>query len=239
MKRVYVFVLTLLMSGSMCFPKHISDQIHKTNTEDIDDYRFSVDLNGGIYINNNAAWILEPSVTWNFYKYIGVNIALEFTSEYNQPRPGISIDGWHGDLNKNYTNVGWVILKPGLVFKTPSFLKSREGNRKLWLQAEPGVSLACPFHNSVVYDIQGYQGNTSTTIAYKKFRNEDLQWFYWQGKVSINFSIDRFVFGGGYGISNFDYYSCRRNIKLPDGRKFQVPEREMSHSVFLSVGYNF
>ena len=239
MKRSLLLAFFVLMFGLLSFARQISENSHKTIAGDNKEYKFTAGLSGGIYINNNAAWILEPSITWNFYKYIGLRAGVEITREYHQSHPGITIDGWHGDLNKNYENVGWIILKPGLVFKTPSLIRSRDGSRKLWIQAEPGVSLACPFNNSVVYDIQGYNGNIGTTVSRKKFPNKDLQWFYWYGKLSINFSIEEFVFGGGFGISNLDYYSCRRNIALPDGRKFQVPGKEMSRSIFLMVGYNF
>ncbi|WP_297065685.1 hypothetical protein, partial [uncultured Duncaniella sp.] len=58
-------------------------------------------------------------------------------------------------------------------------------------------------------------------------------------ELTLNMQFERFVVGAGYQISNFDYYSSRRNVTLADGQKFHVPAKELSHNVFLSVGYMF
>lgn len=41
-------------------------------------------LYGGLYLNNEQAWQLEPSITWNFHKYIGISLGVELTGQYNQ-----------------------------------------------------------------------------------------------------------------------------------------------------------
>ena len=79
----------------------------------------------------------------------------------------------------------------------------------------------------------------SQTIDYRKFPNKGLQWFYWNARGSLNFAIGRFIVGAGYYISNLDYYSGRRNVTLANGQKFYVPKREISQSIFLSIGYSF
>lgn len=66
---------------------------------------WQADLYGGLYINNEQAWQLEPSITWNFHKYIGVSLGLEFTSQYNQPSRSTEIDGHKADLADNERNV--------------------------------------------------------------------------------------------------------------------------------------
>lgn len=89
-------------------------------------------------------------------------------------------------------------------------------NENAW-QVEPAVSWN--FHN------------------YRTFRNKDLNWLYWSARTSIKLSADRFVFGAGYNISNLDYYSGRRNVTLANGQKFYVPKKELSQSIFISIGY--
>lgn len=45
----------------------------------------TADLYGGIYLNNEQAWQIEPSISWTFHKYFGIGLGLELTSQYNQP----------------------------------------------------------------------------------------------------------------------------------------------------------
>lgn len=194
---------------------------------------------GGIYLNNEQAWQLEPSVEWYFHEYLGVGLGIELTGQYNQPGRQTIIDGHEAELADNERDVAWVIFKPSLIFKTPKVWKSRDNYYRLWFQAEPGISLACPFRNSLTYEIKAFQGAVSQTVDYKRFPNKGLQWFYWNARASINFAIDGFIIGAGYYISNLDYYSGRRNVILANGQKFYVPKKEISQSIFLSFGYSF
>lgn len=209
--------------------------------KDTDDSRnqWQADLYGGLYINNEQAWQLEPSVSWHFHKYIGVSLGLEFTSQYNQPTRSTEIDGHKADLADNERNVAWVILKPSVVFKSPDVWKSKDNYCRLWFQVNPGLSLACPFRNSLTYKIMEIKGSIGYPVEYRRFKNQGLQWFYWNARASVNFAIDRFIIGAGYYISNLDYYSGRRNVTLANGVKFYVPKKELSQSVFLSIGYSF
>lgn len=196
-------------------------------------------LYGGLYINNEQAWQLEPSVAWHFHEYLGVGLGIELTGQYNQPSRQTIIDGHEAELTDNERNIAWVILKPSMILKTPKVWKSSDNYYRLWFQAEPGISLACPFRNSLTYEIKEFQGAVSQTVDYRKFQNKGLKWFYWNARVSANFAIDRFIIGAGYYISNLDYYSGRRNVTLANGQKFYVPKKEISQSVFLSLGHSF
>ena len=198
----------------------------------------TVMLYGGIYLNNEQAWTIEPSVAWHFHKYIGTALGMELTSQYNQPSRTTTINGHEASLADNEKDVAWIIFKPSVVFKTPNLLKNKDDIR-LWLQAEPGISLACPFRNSLTYEIYDIKGNVGTVMDYMRFPNRGLNWFYWNARLSVNMSIDRIVIGAGYGISNLDYYSGRRNVMLQNGSKFRVPQKELSQSIFLSIGYKF
>lgn len=203
------------------------------------DNKITASLSGGLYLNNEQAWILEPSVAWHFHKFIGIGLGMELTSQYNQPSRITVIDGHESELTDNERNIGWVIFKPHIIIKSPTVWKSTDEFMRLWFQAEPGISLACPFRNSLTYEIKEFQGMVSHAIDYRRFPNKDLQWFYWNARASINFRIDRFIIGAGYYISNLDYYSGRRNVTLANGQKFHVPKKELSQSIFLSLGYTF
>lgn len=174
---------------------------------------FIATLYGGIYLNNEQAWTIEPSVAWHFHKYIGVALGIELTSQYNQSSRTTTINGHEASLADNEKNVAWIIFKPSVIFKTPDLLTNKDDIR-LWFQAEPGISFACPFRNSLTYDIYDIKGNVGTVVDYMRFPNKGLDWFYWNARLSVNLSIDCFVIGAGYGISNLDYYSGRRNVIL-------------------------
>lgn len=203
------------------------------------DKKISASLSGGIYINNEQAWFLEQSVSWHFHKYFGIGAGMELTSQYTQPSRMTVFDGHEAELVDNERNVGWIIFKPHVIFKSPTLWKSSDAFMRLWVHAEPGISLACPFRNSLTYEIKEFQGNVSHIVGYRKIPNKDLKWFYWNARISVNFAIDRFIIGAGYYISDLDYYSGRRNVTLQNGSKFWVPKKELSQSIFLSVGYQF
>lgn len=48
-------------------------------------YKWQANLYGGLYLENEQAWVIEPSIIWYFNKYFGVSMGIEFTSQYNQP----------------------------------------------------------------------------------------------------------------------------------------------------------
>lgn len=208
-------------------------------TEGQQQNKWQATLFGGLYFNNEQAWSLEPSVSWHFHKYIGIGIGLEFTSQYNQPSRTTAIDGNEAELVNNERNVGWIIFKPHVIFNSPAVWKSSNEYMRLWFQVAPGISLACPFRNSLTYEIKEFQGMVSHIVDYKRFPNKDLQWFYWNTRASVNFAIERFIIGAGYYISNLDYYSGRRNVTLANEQKFYVPKKELSQSIFISLGYTF
>lgn len=228
MSRI-IFSLLLIIFGSY----------FQTYAQENERKQWQGTLYGGLYLNNEQAWQLEPSITWNFHKYIGISLGVELTGQYNQPSRFTMIDGYEAELTENERDIAWVILKPSVVFRSPNVWRSADNYYRLWFQAEPGLSFACPFRNSLTYEIKEFQGNVGHTVDYKKFPNKGLQWFYWNARCSVNFAIDSFIIGAGYYISNLDYYSGRRNVILADGEKFRVPEKQLSQSVFLSVGYTF
>jgi len=210
-----------------------------SKAEEIVNYKWQANLYGGLYIENEQAWIIEPSVSLHFNKYLGVAMGIEFTSQYNQPSQTTTINGKEAYTDDSTKNIGWMIFKPSLVIKSPAVWKNNDDDYRIWFQFEPGISLACPFRNSTTYKISTIPGGNGPALEYVSYSNKNLQWFYWNARISANFSVDRAVVGLGYGFSNFDYFSCRRNIQLPNGAKYYVPKKEFSQSIVLSVGYKF
>lgn len=96
-----------------------------------------VRLAGGIYLTNDQAWILEPTVDWNFHKYLGIGIGVELTQQYNQPSRQTIIGGYEASLTDLDRNAGWIIFKPHALIKSPSIWRSRDDNLRLWFEAAP------------------------------------------------------------------------------------------------------
>lgn len=227
------------MLKKILFPAALITAFLTARGEDAQPRPFEVSLRGGIYLNNEQPWLLEPSLSWHFHKYLGAALGVEISSQYNQPARPAVIEGHEAELSSVERNIGWIIFKPRIILKSPDIWKNADGDLRLWLQAEPGVSLACPFRNSLTYEIKEINGAVGQTVGYRKFPNKGLDWFCWNVGVSVNMSVDRFVIGAGYTLSNLDYYSCRRDVTLPSGNKFYVPGKELSQSIFLSFGYRF
>lgn len=196
-------------------------------------------VKGGIYLNNEQAWTIEPCYSLYFYKYFGLSVGIELTGQYNQPGRTTVIDGHEAELTYNERNIAWIILKPSIILRTPMLWKSKDGYMNFWIQMEPGLSFGCPFRNSLTYEIKEFQGNVGYTTEYRRFPNQGLNWFYWNADASLNFKIDRIVCGIGYGISNLDYYSGRRNVTLDNRTKFWVPNKSVSQNIFIKIGYLF
>lgn len=227
MSKCLVIIATLILF----YPSFVYTQ----NSKSV----FTADLYGGIYLNNEQAWQMEPSLSWIYHKYIGVALGLELTSQYNQPSRQTIIDGHEAELVDYEKDIRWIILKPSVIIKSPAIWRSADNYYRVWIQIEPGLSFACPFRNSLTYGIKEFSGIISHTVDYRTFPNKGLQWLYWNAKISVNLAFGRFIFRGGYYISNLDYYSGRRNITLANGNKFRVPQKELSQSIFLSIGYIF
>lgn len=224
MKRTIKLLITLLLVSVVSTDIRASENLQAT-------------IYGGLYLNSDTqAWQIEPSIAYHFNDYFGAGIGLEFTSQYNRPSRQTVIDNHEAELTE--PNIAWAIFKPSIIVKSPNLLNSNSDYR-LWVQAEPGVSLACPLHNSVTYALKEFNGNVGHSIDYRRIANSDLKWIYWHTRATVNFAIDRVVIGIGYSISNFDYYSCRRNITLPNGAKFKVPGKELSHCLVASIGFKF
>lgn len=196
-------------------------------------------LYGGVSATGASAWTLEPSVKRMFNKYVGVGLGLEVTSQFGQTGHSTMIDGHIAELAANERDVRWILFKPAVVIRTPDIWRSADGAWRLWLQGEPGVTLGCPFRNSLTYEILDFQGNVSTVTGWRRFSNHGLRWAYWNARVSVNIAFDYLVFGASYSVSNLDYYSGRRGVTLADGTALYVPARELFQSVSVSVGYLF
>lgn len=99
--------------------------------------------------------------------------------------------------------------------------------------------MACPFHNSLTFELIGYNGAVGRVADYRRFPNKRLRWLYFTARIAVNVALDSWIVGAGYGVSDLDYYSSRRHVTLPGGKRFHVPDRQLSQSIFLSLAYDF
>lgn len=84
------------------------------------------------------------------------------------------------------------------------------------------------------------EDSTSAVLGYECLMAEpDYHGRHWKARLSVNFAIDRYMVSAGYAISDLDYYSGRRNVTLANGSKFHVPDKELSQSIFLALGFSF
>ena len=194
---------------------------------------------GGLCLTEDPAWAIEPSISWSFNRYLGLSFGIEFTSQFGNSTRSTSIDGYPAWLIDSQVNPSWLLFKPSLIIKTPNIWQSSDQYMRLWLQAAPGISIGTPFNNSLTYETVVDNSSGLQASYYHSFKNEGLQWFNFDVSLSANLAIDRYVVGAGYSISTLDYYSGRRNVTLPNGSKFHVPDKKPCQTIFLSIGYLF
>lgn len=202
-------------------------------------YPFQANLYGGLCLTEDPAWAIEPNIAWSFHKYFGLSLGLELTSQFGNSTRFTNIGEFMAELVDNQVNPAWLLVKPSFIIKTPDIWHSSDRYIRLWLQGEPGISIGTPFHNSLTYKYTVNPGEALEVNGYRKFKNEGLQWFNFNARMSVNLAIDRYVIGAGYSISSLDYYSGRRNVTLANGTKFHVPQKRPCQTVFLSIGYLF
>lgn len=68
------------MERFICFIMLLSINMVANANDDIESKMWQATLFGGLYLNNEQAWQLEPSVSWHFHKNIGIRLGLEFTN---------------------------------------------------------------------------------------------------------------------------------------------------------------
>lgn len=103
-------------------------------------------------------------------------------------------------------------FRPSLILRTPCLLRWESQEAGFYLFAEPGCVLS-----------PGASGSRGARC------------FCWEGRCGINFSLARYVFTLGYGISDFSLYSGR-----PDNEQ-GLPDRYdyITHTVYVGCAYKF
>lgn len=206
--------------------------------DNFEDSKLVTTLYGGLYTGGEEAWSLEPSVDWNFNRYFGVGLGIEYTKQIFDHCVSTTINNMEASVLDREREVSWLMFKPHVVIRSPYVWLSKNSEVKLWVQAEPGLSMGVPEHNSITFGAGGPENSDVYQETYK-LRNKGLRWFYWNSRFSANVMLDCIIIGAGYAVSNFDYYSCRRNVMLPSGDRYPVPRKRLAQNVFLSVGCCF
>ncbi len=204
--------------------------------DNFENSKFVTTLYGGLYTGGEEAWSLEPSVDWNLNRYVGVGLGLEVTKQIFDHCVATTINNLEAKVWDSEREVLWILFKPHIVVRSPYVWLNKNNEVKLWIQTEPGLSMGVPEHNSITFGAGGFG---SVYQEEHKFRNKGLRWFYWNSRFSANIMFDCIIIGAGYAVSNFDYYSCRRNVTLPSGDKYPVPRKRLAQMAFLSIGCCF
>ena len=224
-----------LISGLICL---LTAAVSQAGNGDVPAWKNEVKLHAGAYLNNEGALLGEISYSRLFNRYIGVGIGLEVTRQVGQNAYSTVFNGQLAIEEEKYANIGWGIVNPYVVLRTPRFLVNEEQEREFWFQAEPGVGLGLT-GRSVSFKLLDYAPGVQQVKDIKTFEADSYRWLIWRSRFSFNMAWNKWLFGIGFCISNLDYYSARRRLKLPDGQLYSVPARQLSYSLDLSVGFQF
>lgn len=188
-------------------------------------------------INTNEAWESEFSYHYMALPYLGFGGGIGFYKEFEGERYlwGEAWDEMASPWISDEDKIGNIYIRPSIVLYSPS-IKFRRDNR-LCLMFEPGLQMILP-HSSV--DIDYYDSATLQRTKSKSISSWRGDWCFWNFRGSINYTHRQFSLAMGYGISNLDIYSIRRHLKFQGhSLKEFYPSKELTHSLFLTLGYTF
>ena len=196
--------------------------------------------------DNDARFVWEADFTMEFHNY-GGNFNAGITM---MPLPWIGVSGELGVATdcagvSNFLKVGstvWIpdkvdyepelsysevsfVMRYAAVLQTPAIWTSYTGDSRLTLRVESGVLLAFP-------------ANKGLMIEGARYVNRGGRYAFWHARAGLALQLYRVGVSAGYAVTDYDLYSCYRNIRV-NGHRYFGSAPKVVHGVYLSIGYKF
>lgn len=200
---------------------------------------WKVELAGAL--NNNDAWEVEPSITYQPVPYAGVTMGLLFCNPIaDESYSGTSIDKqWRWSSTDDHPTSHFLALRPAVQFATPALKLGKDKDMGLSFIVSPGLTIPLPtnqgFNYSYVPNAPGVWA--AQRLDYVKNRGARPVFYHIKGMFTLDLD-DQYTISAGYTFSDFDIYSGGRNITV-EGKKLTMPKSRYMHSFFISLGYRF
>lgn len=192
-------------------------------------------------LTNYSAWEVEPSVTYQPFRYVGVTLGLVFSRPINEEGfGGKSQDKqWNWSAGSENDGSHFFSIRPSLQFSTPSVVFGKDKDCEVYFTFMPGLTLPLPAN--AVFDVEYYPNQPGVWSADKVVRvqNEGASSVFYQFRGALSLELEGgAIFSIGYSFSNYDLYSGTRNITI-EGRKLNPKKQSFMHSFFLGLGFRF
>ena len=197
-------------------------------------------LTGGL-----SAYGSEPSYnigigySWFPLKYVGASIGVEI-QKYMDSKNGFILEDGNKkyEITKDQLEISHFSLTPAVSLRSP-ILWFKNRNSGITFQCDPGLMLTFPNQHLNVAEHRPEDSMTGTTHL-KSFTNHGGKCVFWRIRNLLSFTDGNGQISLGYSLSNFDPFSCHRNMTVGSRKIFQnSPKHNFSHTFFIAFGYNF
>ena len=207
--------------------------VNATAQEQKQSYRHEAQLTAGM--NSYCALEIEPSYSFMFHKYIGIVGGVRAVAEVvdDLRYPIVSPKPYDWRISRRRT-VSTVLLRPALRLRFPILAED------IFFAVEPGLLLNLIPNEEIEFAYKNMV-TIEPPLRYKSVRNKDGEVCSYEVKGYFSLHFDRWSVIAGYGLSNYDTYSGRRNIVIEgDPLNDHLPRHHtLSHRGFIGVGYLF
>ncbi|WP_018667290.1 hypothetical protein [Bacteroides gallinarum] len=200
---------------------------------------WKVELTGAV--NTYDGWEVEPSITYQPIRYIGLTMGLLFCNPINQSGfIGESQDKqWYWNAVDDDNGSYLFALRPSLQFTSPAIWLGADKEYALSFSISPGITMPLPSNRE--FNIEYFPQKEGAWTAFKTehVKNKDATLVYYHLKSALSLEIDdSIILSMGYTLSNFDLYGGSRNIVI-EGKKLNPERYRLMHSFFVGIGYRF
>lgn len=200
---------------------------------------WKVELLGAL--TNYSAWEIEPSVTYQPFRYLGVSMGLVFSRPINGSGfAGESQDKqWYWSAGSEDEGSHFFSIRPSIQVSTPSVWLGKDKDCALYFTFMPGLSIPLPANKSLDVEYYPPQPGVWTTGKVDRVRNEGASSVFYQFRGALSLEFDESVIVSmGYSFSDYDLYSGTRNIVI-EGRQLNPKKQNFMHSFFIGLGFRF
>lgn len=220
--------LTLILISVSLFPMKSFSQS--------DDRKNRIAISMGA--NTNDAYDIAFSYHFMLHPFLGIGVGIGFYNQwYSDYSPSGSANSgkWENwRIEDSETEIERFFLNPSVILQTPNIVNKEK--LKMSFLIEPGLQLFCPYAGVHVdyFDVHSQQNKHSYVSTWGG------AWCFWSVKAAFNFQFHQTSIAIGYGLSDADIYSSRRNLKV-GVTSFSdfYPEEDITHSLFANLSYCF
>lgn len=201
-------------------------------------HHWKVELAGAL--NNYATWEIEPSITYQPIRYLGISMGLLFCNPKRDGIGGYSQDKqwlWNSANNDDGSHV--FTFRPSLQFISPSIWMGKDKDYGLFFSISPGLTI--PLQANREFNIEYIPNSPGAWEVFKTehVANQQGRTVFYHIKTALSLEIDeRTLVSIGYTLSDFDLYGGSRNIII-EGKKLEFERHHFMHSFFIGLGYRF